>query len=71
MNEKCCSPLKPSCGREDIAVVIRVGDGMLPICRECWRNLARMDAEWGEDGFKLRVKARKRGSLRSSRQRGK
>ena len=48
MNEKCCSPLKPSCGREDIAVVIRVGDGMLPICRECWRKLARMDAEWGK-----------------------
>jgi len=71
MREKCRSPLKPSCGREDIAVVIRVGDRMLPICRECWRKLARMNAEWGENGFKLRVKAKGHGSLGSSRRHGK
>jgi len=56
MREKCRSPLKPSCGREDIAVVIRVGDRMLPICRECWRKLARMNAEWGLNQYHGSVK---------------
>jgi hypothetical protein len=70
MAEKCCNPLKPSCGKEDIAVTIMAGDRMLPICGECWRTLAEIDAEWGEDGFKVRTKAKKRGNL-SLRHRGK
>jgi len=67
MAEKCHNPLKPSCGREDIAVYILAGNKILPICEGCWRSLAKMDVEWGEDGFKVRVKARKRGRLSSKR----
>ena len=67
MAEKRRNPLKPSCGRKDIAVYIRAGDKILPICEECWRSLAEMDVEWGEDGFKLRMKAKRRGRLSSGR----
>ena len=67
MAEKCRNPLKPSCKRKDIAVYMLVGDEILPICEGCWRSMAEMDVEWGEDGFKVRVKARKRGRLSSKR----
>jgi len=67
MTEKCQNPLKPSCGRKDIAVYIRAGNKILPICEECWRSLAEMDVEWGEDGFKLRMKAKRLGRLSSGR----
>lgn len=67
MTEKCRNSLKPSCRRKDIAVYIRAGDEILPICEGCWRSLAEMDMELGEDGFKLRMKARRRGRLGSGR----
>jgi len=50
--ERCRSPVNPKCGREDIAVSIRVKDKILPICYKCWREIAYMDVEWGENGFR-------------------
>jgi len=45
---KCRNPWK-KCGNTDIVVFIRVNDENLPICRECWNEIADSDKEWGED----------------------
>ena len=65
MSEKCQNPLKPKCKRKDIALTIRVRNRMLPICKECWRMLAKADAEWGEKGFRIRTKVKRSGRIRS------
>ncbi|MGD6805804.1 MAG: hypothetical protein ACQCN4_02465 [Candidatus Bathyarchaeia archaeon] len=49
--EVCHNPLKLNCQGTDIVVYIQVGSEKLPICRECWRELADSDVEWGEEGF--------------------
>jgi len=56
--ERCRSPINPKCGRKDIVVTIRVKDKMLPICRKCWKKIAYMDVEWGENGFRKVKKKR-------------
>ena len=32
---------------------IQVGADRLPICRQCWGELAVSDVEWGEEGLKV------------------
>ena len=50
--EVCHNPLKSECESSDIDVYIQVGVERLPICRQCWGELAESDVEWGEEGLK-------------------
>lgn len=56
MEEKCRSPLNPSCGRRDIAVYIVYGGRKLPICKGCWEQIADTDLEWGEGVSEAKMK---------------
>ena len=51
--EVCHNPLKSECESSDIVVYIQVGTERLPICRQCWGELAESDFEWGEEGLKI------------------
>ena len=53
MVELCHNPLKSDCESSDIVVYIQVGADRLPICRQCWSELAVSDVEWGEEGLKV------------------
>lgn len=46
--EKCLSPVKKKCLSENIVVYILLSDGRIPICRECWKKICKLDLEWNE-----------------------
>jgi len=52
INEQCCNPIKPDCNNRDIVVYIQIASERLPVCRQCWENLAETNIEWGQEGLK-------------------
>jgi len=48
MPEMCKNPWNPECRSTDIALDITYKGKQLPICRKCWEQLAKSNAEWGE-----------------------
>jgi len=47
--EVCMNPWNGVCRNTDIALYIYYGARRLPICRECWREIASDDVEWRYD----------------------
>lgn len=45
--EHCKNPWKDKCKSENIKLYIMFKGEKLPICRQCWSNLAEKDVEWG------------------------
>jgi len=45
--EICQNPWNGRCGNTGIALYIYHKGERLPICRECWLELADQDLEWG------------------------
>ena len=47
MKEVCQNPWKrKKCKNTDIAIYIYYNNRRLPICRSCWKQIARSDKEW-------------------------
>lgn len=46
MSESCANPWNGRCQNSDIAVYICYNGMILPICRECWKDIADSDLEW-------------------------
>ncbi|MBE0512137.1 hypothetical protein IBX38_03705 [Candidatus Bathyarchaeota archaeon] len=44
--EKCRNPWNGECKRTDIEVYIFYRGRRLPICRDCWSDIAEKDLEW-------------------------
>jgi hypothetical protein len=44
--EHCQNPWKDTCNSENIKLYIMVKGEKLPICRQCWTNLADKEVEW-------------------------
>lgn len=42
----CMNPWKPDCRRTDIKLSIYYEGRFLPICNECWREIAEKNIEW-------------------------
>jgi len=42
----CMNPWKPECRNTNIEVSIYYKGKMIPICRDCWREIANRDIEW-------------------------
>ena len=48
--ERCKNPWKTECKNTDIEVyIIGKDEKRLPICKECWTEIAKSDHEWGEE----------------------
>ena len=47
--ETCKNPWKENCNNTDIELYIQYKGEKLPICRECWTDLAESDYEWGDE----------------------
>ena len=48
--EECKNPWKTECKNTDIEVyIIGKDEKRLPICKECWTEIAKSDHEWGEE----------------------
>ena len=43
---RCRNPWNGECKNTDIEVTIYYKNRLLPICRECWRNIAEKDLTW-------------------------
>jgi hypothetical protein len=44
--EHCKNPWKDSCKSENIKLYIEIKGEKLPICQQCWNNIADQEAEW-------------------------
>ncbi|MDH5622923.1 MAG: hypothetical protein OEY39_00435 [Candidatus Bathyarchaeota archaeon] len=44
--EKCRNPWNGECRSTDIEVYIYFRGRRLPICRDCWTDIAEKDFEW-------------------------
>jgi len=44
--EQCKNPWKDDCSSENIKLYIVVKGEKLPICSQCWTNIADKDTEW-------------------------
>jgi len=44
--EKCRNPWNGECESTDIEVYIYYKGRRLPICRDCWSDIAEKDLEW-------------------------
>jgi hypothetical protein len=44
--EQCKNPWNGKCGRTDIEVYIYYRGRRLPVCNDCWREIADKDFEW-------------------------
>jgi len=44
--EHCQNPLNHNCKSENIKLYIFFKGEKLPICRQCWSNLAEREVEW-------------------------
>ncbi|MCW4010538.1 MAG: hypothetical protein NWF05_07960 [Candidatus Bathyarchaeota archaeon] len=44
--EQCQNPWKNTCHSENIKLYIQVKGEKLPICQQCWINLADKGVEW-------------------------
>lgn len=42
----CMNPWNPECRNTDIEVSIYYNGRMVPICRQCWEEIANRDVEW-------------------------
>ncbi|MEM1977053.1 MAG: hypothetical protein QXX29_04065 [Nitrososphaerota archaeon] len=47
--EVCRSPIRPDCGRRDVALYIFFGGELLPVCWRCWREIVDVDLTWQMD----------------------
>ena len=45
--ETCMNPWNGHCQNSDIAVYIYYNGRILPICSECWIEIAQKNIEWG------------------------
>jgi hypothetical protein len=48
LDEQCQNFLKPECGCTDIVLYIQLGSDRLPICKNCWPELAELTEDWSE-----------------------
>ena len=49
MSEQCKNPMKPKCKNTNIKlyiVVDKTTDEQIPICENCWIEIADADIEW-------------------------
>ncbi len=44
--ECCQNPWNKKCGNNDIEVYIFLKEERLPICRDCWKEIAEKNLEW-------------------------
>jgi hypothetical protein len=44
--EHCQNPWEDNCNSENIKLYIVVNGATLPICKECWANIADKEIEW-------------------------
>ena len=44
--EQCQNPWKDTCSSENIKLYIMVEGEKLPICKQCWTNIADKEIEW-------------------------
>jgi len=57
LDEQCRNLLKPACNCVDILLYIIVGSEKIPLCQQCWCELAESDnVEWGEEGLRVKEK---------------
>jgi hypothetical protein len=47
-NENCANPWNGECRSTDIVLYILFEGDNLPICRDCWNEIAETDIEWGD-----------------------
>jgi len=52
--KQCCNPLKKQCENNDIVLYMQLGSERLPICKQCWHEMADLTIEWGDKGLKSR-----------------
>jgi hypothetical protein len=45
-------PSKTKLHQEEIVVYIQIGQEKLPLCRQCWTEMAESNVEWDEEGLK-------------------
>ena len=66
--ETCQNPfLKKACQGTDIILSIRYNNRDLPICRDCWAEIADGPYEWGEDIMPFTTMNAKSGTNRRSK----
>ncbi|HKZ87600.1 MAG TPA: hypothetical protein VJ066_00405 [Candidatus Bathyarchaeia archaeon] len=44
--EQCKNPWKNQCQSENIKLYIMFKGEKIPICKQCWTNIADIDADW-------------------------
>jgi hypothetical protein len=44
--EHCQNPWEETCHSENITLYIMVNGAKLPICKQCWANIADKEVEW-------------------------
>ncbi|MDR2204193.1 MAG: hypothetical protein LBE76_07895 [Nitrososphaerota archaeon] len=50
MDEQCQNFLKPKCSCTDIILYIQLDSERLPICKNCWPELAELTEDWNKYG---------------------
>jgi hypothetical protein len=56
LDEQCQNFLKPKCGCTDIVLYIQLDSERLPICKNCWPELAELTEDWNEHKLKSEEK---------------
>jgi len=56
LDEQCRNFLKPKCGCTDIVLYIQLDSERLPICENCWPELAELTEDWVEYRLKSEEK---------------
>lgn len=46
MTESCRNPWNGKCNNKNIEIYIYYKNKMLPICAQCWSQIAEKDIEW-------------------------
>jgi len=52
LDEQCQNFLKPKCSCTDIVLYIQLDSERLPICKNCWPELAELTEDWNEHMLK-------------------
>jgi hypothetical protein len=52
LDEQCQNFLKPNCSCTDIVLYIQLESERLPICKNCWPELAELTEDWNEHMLK-------------------
>jgi len=56
LTEQCQNPLKPTCKNTDILLYIISDSEKIPVCQQCWNELANLDVNWNKEELKREEK---------------